>query len=447
MGVGAGRFVLNLVQQYVHYNILLKTANIAKTPIGASAGVLQQVSLVHHCRGRSAHCPSTIDVLQHLFGSMGGADAAAAAGAAEVGEEQAGGMMMIVVALAAVAMTAAIWLIFRKPKPAPLNLIALMPLDTPQATEVEKICETHGVNLLGVQPDLAHFEDAVLAKVDTIVSQKGNRKMFGEHLHRVPKLKWIQTTSAGVEHILPCEAIPNDVQMTNASSVYTDIIAEYCIAACLHFEKKIWRREASRQARMWDSFKLEADMRGKTLGVIGFGDIGREVARIAKQAFQMKVYAVRRRPPSTASKDPLVDRQFSLRDLESMLKSCDFVVMATPWTPQTNKMLTAAHFAAMKKTAVFINVGRGKCIDEKALLEALDQNQLGGAALDVTEVEPVSEDWAGFDLPDGKLLMSCHCCDQTHDMTVKAARHFGENLGRYVRGQPLQYVVDKNEGY
>ena len=189
-------------------------------------------------------------------------------------------------------------------------------------------------------------------------------------------------------------------------------------------------------------------MQGKVLGVIGLGDIGRATARIAKDGFGLTVHAVRRRPPSMVSPtDPLVDQQFALSDLEQMLGTCDYVVMATPWTKETDKMLTTKHFAAMKDTAIFINVGRGKCVDEPALLTALRDGELAGAALDVTEQEPVPEGWAGYDLEDGKLLMSCHCCDQTTDMALRAAKHFGANLSRYVNGQPLKYVVDKAAGY
>ena len=142
--------------------------------------------------------------------------------------------------------------------------------------------------------------------------------------------------------------------------------------------------------------------------------------------------------------EPGIDKVYPMTELSEMLAECDFVCMATPWTKETDKLLKYEHFAAMKPTAVFINVGRGKCVDEAGLFQALREGLIAGVSLDVTESEPVKDNWEGWaDDPalEGKVLMSCHSCDHTADMSVQSAKNMAKQMARFTRGVPLTQVA------
>jgi phosphoglycerate dehydrogenase-like enzyme len=249
---------------------------------------------------------------------------------------------------------------------------ALLPKGSAAATKVEAAVVSAGAAFLGAEDDFDKFEDGVLARVDVLFGHGLTGEKLGRSWEKLPQLQWFQTSSAGVEHIFRGNKCPQLVEsavtMTNASGAYTQIIAEYVLGCVLFFDKELYRREKSRAARKWDKFPLHGTVSGLTMGVVGIGDIGTASARLAK-AFGMRVVATRRRPERP---NPFVDKMYDLQHMEEMLAECDYVCMATPYTPQTHEMIQAKHFAAMQESAVFINVGRGKCVDEPALLKALE---------------------------------------------------------------------------
>ena len=242
---------------------------------------------------------------------------------------------------------------------------------------------------------------------------------FGELLREVeipPALKWIHALGAGVEKI-PFDLLAN-ITVTNSRGVYADALAEWVFAGILWFAKKLYERRTEWKTRLVD--RLE----GSSISIIGFGSTGHAVAERAK-AFQMNVATARRGDP--------IDR------------TADYVVLSTPLTPQTRRMITAERIAEMKPTGVLINVGRGEVVDESALIEALQAKRIGGAALDVFEVEPLPPSSPLWTMEN--VLLSPHSADQTVDSHERAMAFFRENLERYQAGQPLANVVDKNAGY
>ena len=240
---------------------------------------------------------------------------------------------------------------------------------SPQALRVEAAVRDAGATWLGAEEEFESFSDETLARVTVLAAQKVNGEKLGRNWAKLTSLEWFQTWSAGVEHIFrdnKCPALSTSaVTMTNASGAYTEIIAEYVLGSVLYFAKELPRRVESHKLAQWDSFKLRGCVSEETFGVVGLGDIGSHSARLAK-SLGMRVVATRRRPEIG---DPSVDRMYPPAELNAMLAECDYVCMATPWTPATDKMMKAVHFSAMKENAVFINVGRGKCVDEEALLE------------------------------------------------------------------------------
>ena len=260
-------------------------------------------------------------------------------------------------------------------------------------------------------------------------------------LPAAPRLRWIHALSAGVENVLSPEVAASPVPLTNGRGVFGPALAEFGIAAMLFFAKGLRRLIRQQEAARWEQFDV-VFLRGQTLGVVGYGGIGREVARLA-HALGMKIVALRRRSP--VSDDPLLARSFAREDLHEMLGLCDYVFAAAPLTPETRDMLGEAEFRAMKSTAVFINVGRGAVVHEPALIAALSEGVIRGAALDVFEKEPLPSDHPFYQMEN--VLLSPHCADHTTGWMELAVKQFMENFERFRNGEPLQYVVDKTAGY
>ncbi len=243
-----------------------------------------------------------------------------------------------------------------------------------------------------------------------------------------PRLRWVHAVSAGVERVLFPELIESPVPLTNGRGVFKDALAEFAMAAILFFAKGLRRLVHSQEAGRWDQFDIEF-VRGQTLGIVGYGEIGRESARLA-EALGMKVVAVRRQ---------------TVQRLREILSVSDFVLVATPLTAETRGMIGEAELAAMKRSAVIINVGRGPVIVESALIAALSEKRIRGAALDVFDEEPLPGGHPFYHLDN--VLLSPHSTDHTVAWPELAMQAFVDNFERFRNGQPLQNVVDKKAGY
>jgi len=267
---------------------------------------------------------------------------------------------------------------------------------------------------------------------------------FKEVWPYVTHVKWIHSLSAGVEKLMIPEFVASPVPLTNAKGVYKRSLADFAILGILYFYKHVRRMIESQRAHKWDDFMVEW-LPGKVMGIVGYGEIGRECGAIAK-ALGLKIYANRRKPELSAN-DPILDRAFGPSELKEMLAACDVVLAAAPLTPETRHMLSDAEFAVMKPSAIVINVGRGPVIDEAALVRALQSKTIAGAALDVYEVEPLPEESPLWNIEN--VLLSPHCTDRTRDpdWLDLSMQFYLENFGRYVQGQPLENIVDKKAGY
>lgn len=256
------------------------------------------------------------------------------------------------------------------------------------------------------------------------------------------RARWVHSLSTGVEGMLPPEFVASPVPLTNARGVFAEALGEYAIAAVLHFAKDIPLMMRNQQAHHWESQTVEM-VREKTFGVVGYGGIGRESARLAA-AMGMRVIALRRRT-ALSDNDGIAERIYTPDQLHELLAASDYVLMAMPSTPETRHMIGAPELRAMKNSAVLINLGRGSSVDEAALVEALREKRIRGAALDVFETEPLPPEHPLYTLDN--VLISPHSADRTPDFLERATRMFMENYGRFVRGEPLLNVVDKKAGY
>jgi phosphoglycerate dehydrogenase-like enzyme len=266
-------------------------------------------------------------------------------------------------------------------------------------------------------------------------------KLLRDVFAMCPKVQWVHSRSAGLDSVLFPELIQSPVPLTNGRGVFSQSLGEFGLGAILYFAKDLRRMIANQEAGRWEPFDI-VQIAGQTVGIVGYGDIGRAVAQRAS-ALGMRVLALKRHAATSA--DPLIERTFAPADRLEMIAQCDYIVVSAPLTPETQGMIGEAEFAAMKPTAVVVNLGRGPVIDEAAMVQALSSGRIKGAALDVFDHEPVPPGHPYWGMKN--VLLSPHCADHTPDWTEQAMRFFLAEFERFVAGQPLKNVVEKKLGY
>jgi phosphoglycerate dehydrogenase-like enzyme len=273
-----------------------------------------------------------------------------------------------------------------------------------------------------------------------------------EQVRAARRLRWIHATAAAVHGLLIPEVVNSGIVVTNAASVHGPVVAEHVLTLILAMAKRLpsavrWQqRHVWGQEQLWNERPRPREIAGATLGLVGMGAIGRELAPKAA-ALGMRVLAVRERPERGFGRALPGEGHavFGTGQLDSMLGEADFVVLAAPVTPQTRGMMDAARLGRMKPDSYLINVGRGALVDEAALVEALRQNKIGGAALDVFTTEPLPADSPLWDLHN--VLITPHSAGLAVKMWERHYALLADNLRRYLAGEPLRNVVDKQKGY
>ena len=291
--------------------------------------------------------------------------------------------------------------------------------------------------------DSAQDFAGVTNNADIIFNWSGNLALLREMFLMSNRLRWIHSRSAGLEQALFPELIESEVILTNGSGVFSSSLGEFALAAILYFAKDFRRMIRNQVARAWEQFDVTM-VSGKTLGIIGYGSIGRAIAARAR-ALEMKVVALRRHASQLSEEKRPIDRVYGREGLAEMLSQCDYVAVSLPLTEHTRGLIADAEFAVMKKDAVLINVGRGPTIDERALIKALSEKRIRGAALDVFDQEPLPKAHPFYGMEN--VLLSPHCADHTPDWLDHASRFFLTQLERFRSGQPLFNIVDKKLGY
>lgn len=277
-------------------------------------------------------------------------------------------------------------------------------------------------------------------EADVILSWSLSGKVLREVFAMTPRVKWVHSRSAGLDTVLFPELIASPVPLTNGKGVFSQSLGEFALGAILYFAKDFRRMVRNQEAGRWEQFDIEEISR-QTVGIVGYGDIGRACASRAK-AMGMQVLAVKRHATGA---DPIASEVFRPENRADMIARCDYVIAAAPLTPETRGMIGEREFAAMKPNAVVINVGRGPVIDEAAMVRALTDRRIKGAALDVFEHEPLPAGHPFYRLDN--VLLSPHCADHTSDWTEQAMRFFLAQFERYRKGEPLENVVNKQLGY
>ncbi len=257
-----------------------------------------------------------------------------------------------------------------------------------------------------------------------------------------PRLKWIQATSAGIGQLVKRLRYGErtDWIFTTASGVHARPLAEFALMAMLFFAKNYLYLQEEKANKHWARY-CATELAGKTLSIIGLGRVGREVARLAK-AFDMRVIGNRRDPNKAID---YIDQLYPPNEIAPLLQQSDFLVLAVPHTPETERLIGAAELSALPKGAVLINVARGAVVDQDALIAALRDEHLAGAALDVFAVEPLPSDSPLWEMPN--VIISPHSASTAETENAKITRIFCDNLRAYLSGQPLINVLNVERLY
>ena len=293
-------------------------------------------------------------------------------------------------------------------------------------------------DLLATAPALSESERSAIAGADVLMALDlplGIRDW-------APRLRWVQAIGAGIGHLEPAKLKALGIALTNAAGVASTPIAEFAIGRLLEVWKDVRVLERQQRDRRWQMHQGLL-VKGKTIGIVGLGAIGRDVARRAR-AFEMTVLA-NRRSAQPGHTDPDADELFGPDGLDDMLARSDAVVLCAPHTPETIDLFDAERLGRLKPGAVLVNVGRGSMIDEAALVAALESGQMGAAVLDVTREEPLPADSPLWDAPN--MYLSPHCSTAREGYNEALLELFCDNLGRFLADEPLRNVVDPDRGY
>ena len=256
-----------------------------------------------------------------------------------------------------------------------------------------------------------------------------------------PRLRWVQASMAGAGEVANnAGLLEADVVVTTASGVYSGPLAEFVLMAMLQHAKNLDRLRRDKAEKAWRPAHSDT-LEGRTLCVVGIGNIGRAIAERARP-FGMRILGVKRTVREDDPALPYADELYPTDRLHEALGEADYVVVTLPGTPETSRLLDADAIAAMKAGAYFANVGRGAVVDEGALVEALRHGHLSGAALDVFEVEPLPQESPLWELDN--VIISPHATDMVPSLiNSRQTDLFCENLRRYLDGEALLNVLDK----
>src|SRR5215472_15016772 len=312
-----------------------------------------------------------------------------------------------------------------------MNDNPLLVLTAPGDRNIPFLAELRQRTTIMVGDSAQDFAQAA-ADADIIFNWSASLALLRDVFLISPRLRWIHSRSAGLEQSLFPELIESDVILTNGSGVFSPSLGEFALGAILYFAKDFRRMIRNQMAGVWGQFDITM-ISGQTLGIVGYGSIGRAVAARAR-ALDMKVLGLRRSAEQSKS-DTLVDHVYVPGQLLEMLSQCDYIVVTLPFTAQTRGLIGEREFAVMQKNAVLINIGRGPTIDERAMIKALSENRIRGAALDVFDQEPLPPGHSFYSMEN--VLLSPHCADHTPDWLDDAMRFFLSQLERFRRAETL----------
>ena len=277
-----------------------------------------------------------------------------------------------------------------------------------------------------------HLEDAeVVAGIPQVIPD----------LSLAGKLKWVHSFSAGMDRVLTPELVTSSVLVSNSSGIHATPVAEHIIAFLLIFTRQLHQGFHNQQEKAWKRINELTELRDKIVLMIGLGKIGSEAARLAAcfGAYVIAFDTLGKEKPS------FVQELGTTEQLPAFLSRADFVVLTLPHTKDTHHFMNKERLEAMQSHAVLVNIGRGGVVDEQALIAALKEQRIGGAALDVTEQEPLQKESPLWSMEN--VIITPHHSGISERYMERAIGLFCENLKAYLKGEKLPNLVDKKQGY
>lgn len=317
-----------------------------------------------------------------------------------------------------------------------MKIVLHLPSGRPDIAPLQKRFPEHP---MVVTRDLAALAREI---VDAEMLVASNRPYLPDMAHAIndnqKKLKWIQFTTSGIDKALRSGGFPDHVIVTNSAGLGAPILAEHAFHLFMAVGRRIRDTETDQRSHLWrrdDIGPTVTAMTFKTMCIIGMGATGQETAKRAK-AFDMKVIGVSR----AYAPDHLVDEVFPRERAKEALAQSDFILLSMPAVAETKHFINDDTIGAMKKSAIIVNVARGDLIDEDALIRACREGRIGGAALDVTQTEPLPADSPLWDTPN--LILTPHIAGTGSNNARRLFDIIGENIENYVAGRPLTRVLD-----
>jgi phosphoglycerate dehydrogenase-like enzyme len=309
---------------------------------------------------------------------------------------------------------------------------------------VARIEAVPGARVTQISRDgLAHGDaEAALAEAEVLLRGQIASKVLDHVIERTPNLRWIHSISAGIDKVVTPLSRHRGLQVTNARGVFSRPIAEYVVMMCLVIARRLPQLFDLQRERTWQPLRGE-ELGGLTVGIIGYGSIGAEVARLL-EPFGTRVLATRRHPELGAGGQANVE-VWGIDRLHDLLRASDVVVIAAPLTDETAGLIGATELQEMPGHAWLINIARGRLVDEMALRRALANGWIGGAVLDVFDEEPLPADSPLYDTPN--LVITPHTSWSSDKVVERSIDLFVANLERYLRAEPLENLVDLEAGY
>lgn len=290
---------------------------------------------------------------------------------------------------------------------------------------------------------LAHGDaEASLAEAEVLLRGGIGAAALDHVIERAPGLRWIHSISAGVDKVVTPLSRQRGLQVTNARGVFSPPIAEYVVMMCLAIARRLPQLFDLQRERTWQPLR-GSELGGLTVGIVGYGSIGAEIARLLAP-FGTRIVATRRHPELGSGELSNVE-VWGVERLHDLLKIADVVVIAAPLTDTTAGLIGAAELQEMPGHAWLINIARGRLVDELALRRALAAGWIGGAVLDVFDEEPLPADSPLYDTPN--LVITPHTSWSSDRVLDRSIDLFVANLERYLADQPLENLVDLEAGY
>lgn len=268
-----------------------------------------------------------------------------------------------------------------------------------------------------------------------------------EILIRSPKIKWLHISTAGIDYLntQKIRQLTKNISVTNSKGAYNQSLAEFCLLSILYFAKKIPQIMKNKSQKLYEKVIVKTLLNNYKVAIVGYGSIGKSVAKLIKNSINATIYGIKNSIKLTPEPQNIADFIYTQAELSEILPKVDCVINILPYTSQTHYIFNKDLFNKMKQGAIFINIGRGKTVCEKDLIDAMQTGKISGAALDVFENEPLNSDNKLYELEN--CIISPHTMAETEDGWDLVVDAFEKELNNFVNNKSFENIITFDKGY